>query len=81
MVGQQGITWLGNCRMISTVLVGVCRKGVVVTLVEKPEEFVLGKLSRGLGVAIPELKMREGMVAPVDSPEWTDSGPEATEEG
>ncbi|CAK0785427.1 hypothetical protein CVIRNUC_008636 [Coccomyxa viridis] len=57
------------------------RKGVVVTLVEKPEEFVLGKLSRGLGVAIPELKMREGMVAPVDSPEWTDSGPEATEEG
>ena len=40
-----------------------------------------GEAVRGLGVAIPELKMREGMVAPVDSPEWTDSGPEATEEG
>ena len=52
------------------------------TLVEKPEEFVLGKLSRGLGVAIPELKMREGMVAPVDSPEWGDPGLDgATEEG
>ena len=66
--------------MISIVLVGACRKGVVVTLVEKPEEFVLGKLSRGLGVAIPELRMREGMVAPVDSPEWDDLGPGATEE-
>ena len=50
------------------------------TLVEKPEEFVLAKLSRGLGVAIPELKMREGMVAPVDSPGWDNSGLRATEE-
>jgi hypothetical protein len=46
------------------------RPGVVVTLVEKAEEFVMEKISRGLGVVIPELQMREGMIAPVDSPDW-----------
>lgn len=44
------------------------------TLVEKSEEFVMEKLSRGLGVSIPELQMREGMIAPVDSPEWQPQG-------
>ena len=48
----------------------VCREGVVVTLVEKSEQFVIEKLSRGLGVPIPELQMREGMIAPADSPDW-----------
>ena len=50
------------------------RQGVVVTLVEKSEEFVMEKLSRGLGVSIPELQMQEGMIAPVDSPEWQPQG-------
>jgi len=53
-----------------SIVLCTCRKGVVVTLVEKSEQFVVEKLSRGLGVAIPELKMKEGMIAPVDSQEW-----------
>ena len=44
------------------------------TLVEKSEEFVMKKLSRGLGISIPELQMQEGMIAPVDSPEWQPQG-------
>ena len=48
----------------------LCREGVVVTLVEKSEQFVIEKLSRGLGVSIPELQMREGMIAPVGSHDW-----------
>lgn len=43
---------------------------MVVTLVEKSEQFVIEKLSKGLGVSIPELRMHEGMIAPVGSPEW-----------
>ena len=58
-----------KAELISVVLC-TCRKGVVVTLVENSEQFVVEKLSRGLGVAIPELKMKEGMIAPVDSQEW-----------
>ena len=37
---------------------------------EKSEQFVIEKLSKGLGVSIPELRMHEGMIAPVGSPEW-----------
>ncbi len=44
------------------------------TLVEKSEEFVIEKLSRGLGVSIPELQMREGMIAPVESSDWEEQG-------
>ncbi|CAL5224194.1 g6836 [Coccomyxa viridis] len=50
------------------------RQGVVVTLVEQSEQFVIQKLSRGLGVTIPELQMREGMIAPVESSEWEEQG-------
>ena len=52
----------------------ICRQGVVVTLVEKSEQFVIEKLSRGLGVTIPELQMREGMIAPVESSDWEEQG-------
>ena len=55
---------------LKLVMLCTCRQGVVVTLVEKSEQFVVEKLSRGLGVAIPELKMKEGMIAPVDSLDW-----------
>ena len=55
-------------------LISVCRQGVVVTLVEQSEQFVIQKLSRGLGVTIPELQMREGMIAPVESSEWEEQG-------
>ena len=44
------------------------------TLVEKSEQFVVDKLSRGLGVSIPELQMREGMIAPVESSDWEEQG-------
>ena len=44
------------------------------TLVEKSEQFVIEKLSRGLGVTIPELQMREGMIAPAESLEWEKEG-------
>ena len=47
---------------------------MVVTLVEQSEQFVIQKLSRGLGVTIPELQMREGMIAPVESSEWEEQG-------
>ena len=41
---------------------------------EKSEQFVIEKLARGLGVTIPELQMREGMIAPVGSQDWEANG-------
>ena len=38
---------------------------MVVSLAESSESFVMQKLARRLGVAIPMLKVREGVIEPV----------------
>lgn len=43
-----------------------CRPGVVVSLAESSESFVVQKLARRLGVAIPMLKLKEGVIEPVE---------------
>ena len=44
---------------------GQCRSGVVVSLAETSEAFVMQKLAKRLGIAIPMLKLREGVIEPV----------------
>jgi hypothetical protein len=45
--------------------VGARREGVVVSLAEPSESFVIGKLSRKLRVTIPELQLKDGVLEPI----------------
>ena len=44
-----------------------CRDGVVVSLAESSESFVMQKLARKLGVPIPELRIQAGVIEPIPS--------------
>lgn len=44
-----------------------CRDGMVVSLVESSERHVMRKLSRRLGVTIPELGIKGGVIEPLES--------------
>ena len=57
----------GSEKTSSCFLGALRRKGTVVSLAEASESFVMQKLARRLGVAIPMLKLREGVIEPIDA--------------
>ena len=60
------MSWLCGIATLHLLrLCGPCRSGVVVSLAESSETFVMQKLAKRLGIAIPMLKLREGVIEPV----------------
>jgi len=53
---------------------------VVVSLAESSESYVMQKLARKLGVPIPELKIKDGIIEPIGASDSSEPAVAATAE-